>query len=173
MQTFAQMVKHVDRFLTEVYPHYKICSGPRRGFVPQWQWKVDIVITNFNPEDAVSYLPDFLEPLNIEVESHEVHRGYRLKVGEKSKKRRGTIYLRSSYGDDFGALCLYYTGPVRFIEKLQKRAEDFGYILDPFGLWLRRELIAGKSEALIFDALGVKFIPPVERTNQLELTYLF
>ena len=173
MQTFANMVRHVETCLREFYPDLVVCGGPRRGFTAQWQWKVDMIVTLLKPSDVLDVLPDYLEPLNIEVETHAVPSAYRIRVKETGHSRRGTIYVRSSFGDDFGALVLYYTGPVRFLEKLQERARELGYIFDARGLLCRGELIAGKSEVLIFDALGVKMIAPEDRTNTVELEYTF
>lgn len=64
----------------------------------------------------------------------------------------------------FGAMVLFLTGNQIFNVVIRKLAKKQGYKLNQYGLWHGAELLAAKTERQIFDALGVRYLTPEERT---------
>jgi DNA polymerase (family 10) len=74
------------------------------------------------------------------------------------------LALHVVYQEAWGAHILYYTGNQVFRVAMAAEAKSQGYKLNSRGLWHRSELIAGRTEEQIFDALDLAYIPPTRRT---------
>lgn len=70
------------------------------------------------------------------------------------------MYVREDY---WGGMLMFLTGSAAFNVILRGFAKKDGMKLNQYGLWHNEELIAGKTEELIFQALGLPFIEPAER----------
>ena len=69
----------------------------------------------------------------------------------------------------FGITLLFATGSARHLEALQQRAAAMGMTLSPEGLRRGRKVIASESEAEIYAALGLQYIPPEMREGLDEI----
>jgi DNA polymerase (family 10) len=69
----------------------------------------------------------------------------------------------------FGIALLFATGSARHLEALQRRATAMGMSLTPEGLRRGRKMIASGSEAEIYAALGLQYIPPEMREGLDEI----
>jgi DNA polymerase (family 10) len=82
--------------------------------------------------------------------------------------RRGTqVDLRVVKAHQYGAALLYFTGSKGHNIKLRQRALARGWTLNEYALSESEggKLIASETEAQIYDALGLPFIPPVLRED--------
>ena len=66
--------------------------------------------------------------------------------------------------DDFGALLLFLTGSKEFNIQMRQRAKELELKLNRHGLWDKENCIASKTEAAIFEALGMDYILPKDRS---------
>lgn len=64
-----------------------------------------------------------------------------------------------------GAAMLYFTGNATFNLIMRRKAKAMGLKLNEYGLWKGEEFIAGTYEVDIFDALGMEFKSPRERSK--------
>lgn len=73
--------------------------------------------------------------------------------------------------EQFGAAILYFTGSKTHNIDLRRRAMDQGRLLNEYGLFDQEtdEVIAAATEADIYDALGLDFVPPALREGAGEL----
>ncbi len=62
-----------------------------------------------------------------------------------------------------GAMVLFLTGSKSFNIRMRGHAKGLGYKLNQYGLWHNDELIAGRYERQIFEALGLQWMDPEQR----------
>jgi DNA polymerase (family 10) len=65
--------------------------------------------------------------------------------------------------ENWGAMELFLTGNQLFNIILRGEAKKQGYKLSQYGLFHGREVVAGRTEGQIFDALGLKYVEPKDR----------
>jgi DNA polymerase (family 10) len=90
---------------------------------------------------------------------------------------RATLRLRTGLQVDvrvvrpesFGAATLYFTGSKAHVVALRAIARERGWKLNEYGLYRSGRKIAGASEAEIYKALGLDFIPPELREARGEI----
>lgn len=108
----------------------------------------------------------------------EAFAGYEEVVEVLSKgTTRSTVVLRSGLQVDlrvvpeasFGAALHYFTGSKAHNIALRRRAQQRGYKLNEYGVYKDDEQIAGASEASVFEALDLPWIPPELRENNGEI----
>jgi DNA polymerase (family 10) len=75
--------------------------------------------------------------------------------------------------DQEGSALLYFTGSKAFNIRLRKLALQQGLLLNEYGLFRKSDgkQIAGKTEAEIFSALGLRFVKPEDREDEQMLLY--
>lgn len=77
--------------------------------------------------------------------------------------------LRVVAPESFGAALLYFTGSKAHNIALRKVALTKGYKLNEYGLFEGERTIAGRTEAEVYQALGLAWIPPELREDQGEI----
>jgi DNA polymerase (family 10) len=79
--------------------------------------------------------------------------------------------LRVVEPDAWGAALVYFTGSKAHNVRLRERALRLGMTLNEYGLWRRDggERVAGSTEAEVYEALGLEWIPPALREDQGEV----
>lgn len=65
--------------------------------------------------------------------------------------------------ESWGAATLFFTGSGLFNILLRGIAKKQEYKLNEKGLWFKEDLIAGRFERQIFDALGYEYLEPKDR----------
>ncbi len=68
------------------------------------------------------------------------------------------------FKESWGAMTLFLTGSQLFNVLMRGEAKKQGYKLNQYGLFLREDLIAAKTERLVFDALGLEWMEPEDRS---------
>ncbi|QDU72840.1 DNA polymerase/3'-5' exonuclease PolX [Mucisphaera calidilacus] len=89
------------------------------------------------------------------------------------------VDLRMVPSSSFGAALMYFTGSKEHNVAMRERAQVRGMSLNEYGLWKGKaprqgvgeadQLVAGASEAEVFEALGLAWVPPELREDRGEL----
>jgi DNA polymerase (family 10) len=122
---------------------------------------IDILVTSSNAEavfDAFSALPE--------------RREIRLRGGTKETILFGEgiqVDLRVLDPSSFGAALQYFTGSKDHNVHLRTLAKDQGLKINEYGVFRGEERIAGATEAEVYGALGLDWIPPEIRENHGEI----
>jgi DNA polymerase (family 10) len=78
-----------------------------------------------------------------------------------------TLHVANS--SRFGAVLLFATGSEDHLDQLQKLASKKGFSLNETGLYRNEKLVAARTEAEIYAALGLSFIEPELREGRGEI----
>jgi len=89
--------------------------------------------------------------------------------GKTSRLQFGDLKLHVASSSRFGAAWLFATGSVDHLDQLQKLASKKGFSLNETGLYRNEKLVAARTEAEIYAALGLSFIEPELREGRGEL----
>lgn len=130
-------------------------------------------------EDAATRVRDLIPDAGHIYAAGDFRRGCELVaalslVVERPKRARPGIYpsaihsveLNLATEANVGSTLLFATGPAKHVQKIAEIAAVKGLTLDKSGLKRRRKRIAGSSEAEIYEALGLPFIPPELREER-------
>jgi DNA polymerase (family 10) len=81
------------------------------------------------------------------------------------------VDLRAVGEASFGAALLYFTGSKAHNVRLRRRAQERELTLNEYGLWTagERERVAGDREEDVYEALGLRWIPPELREDRGEI----
>jgi DNA polymerase (family 10) len=81
------------------------------------------------------------------------------------------VDLREVESESFGAALLYFTGSKEHNVRLRGRARDRGWTINEYGLFDEEtgEKLAGETEASIYEALELNWIPPELREDHGEI----
>ena len=87
------------------------------------------------------------------------------------KNKNIQVDVRLVNADEYGAALLYFTGSKEHNIKLRIIARNKGFKLNEYGLFeiTTGKKIAGITEASIYNALGLKYIPPELRLGKDEI----
>src|SRR6185437_14791962 len=89
--------------------------------------------------------------------------------GKTSRLQFGDLRLHVANSGRFGAALLFATGSEDHLDQLQKLASKKGFSLNETGLYRNEKLVAARTEAEIYAALGLSFIEPELREGRGEL----
>lgn len=73
------------------------------------------------------------------------------------------VDVRTVAPDQLGSALLYFTGSKAHNIQLRQKAIDRGWLLSEYGLFEEEKVVASKTEADIYKALGLEYIPPSMR----------
>ncbi len=124
---------------------------------------IDITVAGTNPLPVMDFVAG--HPIATEVIGH----------GETKTSvltREGLqVDVRVVAPEEFGAATMYFTGSKAHNIALRQRAIDRGRLLNEYGLFDNEtdEVIARETEASIYEALGMQFVPPTIRENTGEI----
>jgi len=89
--------------------------------------------------------------------------------GKTSRLQFGDLKLHVANPSRFGAALLFATGSEDHLDQLQKLASKKGFSLNETGLYRNEKLVAARTEAEIYAALGLPFIEPELREGRGEI----
>lgn len=124
---------------------------------------IDITVAGTEPQPVMDFVAE--HQLATEVIGH----------GETKTSiltREGLqIDVRVVAPEEFGAATMYFTGSKAHNIALRQRAIDRGWLLNEYGLFDNEtdDIIARETEAEIYQALGMQFVPPTVRENTGEI----
>lgn len=128
-----------------------VCGSIRRGRT-EGIGDVDLVVPTswYNVDKALASFPNLIRlPDNKGVRVYS-HNEIQFKVFRCSPLKLGSSQMQM-------------TGPLPFLRWIRARAKEQFMTLHQHGLFHNGNLIASKTEELIFSALGLEFIPPEGR----------
>jgi DNA polymerase (family 10) len=73
------------------------------------------------------------------------------------------VDVRTVAPDQLGSALLYFTGSKAHNIQLRQQAINHGWLLSEYGLFEDDEVLASRTEAEIYEKLGMQFIPPTLR----------
>jgi DNA polymerase (family 10) len=79
------------------------------------------------------------------------------------------VDLRVVEPGSFGAALQYFTGSKEHNVAVRKIAKDKGLKLSEYGVFKGEEMVAGKTEEKVYNAVGMSLIPPELRENRGEI----
>jgi len=155
LEQARMLADRISTALTAEGVFHVVCGSLRRGTKPD-VGDLDIVVSDL--EGAARVLT------RMGAESH-------LPQERKGKNRRQAwgqlegIKVGLYYGtpQEWGAMILTYTGNHLLNIKMRAIAKRQGLKLNQYGLYLNGEVIAGKDEKQVFDALGLPWLEPNQR----------
>ncbi len=124
---------------------------------------IDITVAGTLPQPVMDFIAD--HQLSAEVIGH----------GETKTSiltREGLqVDVRVVAPEEFGAATMYFTGSKAHNIALRQRAIDRGWLLNEYGLFDNdtEEVIACETEAEIYEALDMQYVPPTVRENTGEI----
>ena len=150
-----RLAEEIGMALNTANVSYTVCGSLCRG-ISLHVAELEIVVS------------DLLTAWNVIHERGNCH-GVPLKHSNKGRKAvieklfEIPIRLCHAYQEEWGATQLDFTGNHFFVIQLRSEAKSQGMKLNQYGLWHNENIIAGRTEEQIFDALGVVFVPPEHR----------
>ena len=79
------------------------------------------------------------------------------------------VDLRVVKPESFGAALHYFTGSKQHNIAIRRRGQQRGLKINEYGVFKDEQLIAGKTEASVYKAVGLPYIPPELRENSGEI----
>ena len=73
------------------------------------------------------------------------------------------VDVRTVAPEQIGSALLYFTGSKAHNIQLRQKAIDRGWLLSEYGLFDRDEVVVSETEAAVYAALGMPYIPPTLR----------
>jgi len=73
----------------------------------------------------------------------------------------------------WGAALLHSTGSGAFNQEMRSYAKRKGFLLNQKGLFKDEKWVAGKTEQDVFDALGMNWVPPINRSKESDPMKLY
>lgn len=77
--------------------------------------------------------------------------------------------LRVVPDESYGAALQYFTGSKEHNIVIRRRAQERGLKINEYGVFRGDELIAGRTEEDVYEAVGLKWMPPEIRENRGEI----
>ncbi len=122
---------------------------------------LDILVTARQPAAAIARLRDYEEVAQV-VEAGNTRATVILRAGLQ-------VDLRAVPLDCFGAALHYFTGSKAHSIALRRLARAQGLKVNEYGVFRGRQRLAGETEASVYAALGLPYIPPELRENRGEI----
>ena len=147
---FYEALKVADELRKRLDPVYiEVVGSLRRGAATVGD--VDLVAVSDVPANTLLSLVD-----GIRMESGGDDRAFGTFMGMP-------VNLWTCKHDELGAMLFYLTGPSPYVIGYRMKAKRAGMLLNERGLWKGQQLVAARSEAEIYQALGKRFKEPALR----------
>jgi DNA polymerase (family 10) len=122
---------------------------------------VDFLILSDNPQKVFDYFVAMPEVIQI-MEKGKTKSSVKLNTGMNAD-------IRILPEESFGAALQYFTGNKLHNIELRKIAINKGWKLNEYGIFQKKEQIAGRTEEEVYEKLGLQWIPPEMRENTGEI----
>lgn len=122
---------------------------------------LDVLVTSSDSNAAMDRLA--ANPLVVKVLARgDTKQRVRLKSGLE-------LDLRVVPEESFGAAAQYFTGSKEHNIVIRRRAQERGLKLNEYGLFRGDDIVASRTEAEVYAAVGLPWIPPELRENRGEI----
>jgi DNA polymerase (family 10) len=122
---------------------------------------IDIVVATTEPEMVHQRVLEFPEVVDV-VGSGGTKTSFLTREGLQ-------VDVRTVTTEQFGSALLYFTGSKAHNIQLRQKSIDKGWLLSEYGLFDGDEVVASETEADIYQALGMDYIPPTMREGGGEI----
>lgn len=122
---------------------------------------IDIVVATDDPLPVHERVIQFPEVADV-IGSGETKTSFLTREGLQ-------VDVRTVGPDQVGSALVYFTGSKAHNIQLRQRAIDRGWLLSEYGLFYDDEVVASDTEADIYTALGLEYIPPTMREGGGEI----
>lgn len=122
---------------------------------------LDILVTSVKPGLVMDHLIRFEECKNV-IAHGETKSTLVLKSGLQ-------VDVRAVPPESYGAALVYFTGSKAHNIELRKIALRQGLKINEYGVFCGEKMIAGRTEADVYNAVGLPFVEPELRENRGEL----
>ncbi len=122
---------------------------------------VDILVVSKNPKEIMNAFTE-MDKVDKVISKGKTKSTVRLYGGIQ-------VDLRVVEKKSFGSALQYFTGSKDHNVAVRKIAQKKGYKLNEYGLFKNDNRKAGKTEKKVYEALGLKWIPPELRENKGEV----
>jgi len=122
---------------------------------------LDVLVTSTNSAEAMDLLA-----------SHELVEKVLARGDTKQRVRLRSgleMDLRVVPEESYGAAMQYFTGSKEHNIVVRRRAQDRGLKLNEYGLFRDDEVVAGRTEEEVYEAVDLPWIPPELRENRGEI----
>lgn len=116
---------------------------------------VDILMVSTDPKKTTRFLMD-LPQIHHVIGKGPTKVSFQVKNGLQ-------VDVRLVEESQWGAALLYFTGSKPHNIELRKIAISKGFKLNEYGLFRGKTCVASQTEEDVYDALGLKFVPPQQR----------
>lgn len=122
---------------------------------------LDILVTTTQPKPVVERFTRYDEVKEV-LSQGTTHSTVILRNGLQ-------VDLRVVKPESFGAALHYFTGSKQHNIAIRRRGQQRGLKINEYGIFKNEQLIAGKTEASVYKAVGLPYIPPELRENSGEI----
>lgn len=170
LSDWRDQIHHITQFLTDGANNAVVCGSIRRGLLAISD--VDIV-SSAEYDQVMARIAQY----NLESTLTQI-----LVINHGSQMVRFRVFknglsikvdLRLVNPEEIPFATLYLTGPAQFNIRLRQLAASKGLKLNEYGLFNREsneKIVSVKSEEDVFSYLGIKFIPPENRTDSVKFS---
>lgn len=132
---------------------------------------VDFLVISKNPEPVMNFFVSLPEIIKIRSKGKTKSSAWTSCGFDPVKKKSNGVNMdiRIVPEKSYGAALQYFTGSKEHNIVLRKIAREKGLKLNEYGLFRGAKMLASKSEKDIYNALGLKWIPPELRENEGEI----
>lgn len=127
----------------------------------------DVIVVLKDAEKEKEKIRRILASHYVKPDVRDGDKKWGITVPVKSAGRSFTLDLNFCTEENKGAYFLYFTGPKAFNISMRGMAKKKGLLLNEKGLFKGKKCVAAKSEAEIFQALGLPYMDPEEREGGL------
>jgi DNA polymerase (family 10) len=123
---------------------------------------IDIVVATDDPLAVAAFVLEMPEVDEV-IGSGETKTSFLTREGMQ-------VDVRLVSEDQLGSALLYFTGSKAHNIALRQKAIERGWLLSEYGLFEEKRVVASTTEEMIYDALGMEFVPPPlrEGTGEVE-----
>jgi DNA polymerase (family 10) len=123
---------------------------------------IDIVVATDDPLAVAAFVLEMPEVDEV-IGSGETKTSFLTREGMQ-------VDVRLVSEDQLGSALLYFTGSKAHNIALRQKAIERGWLLSEYGLFEEERVVASTTEEMIYDVLGMEFVPPPlrEGTGEVE-----
>jgi DNA polymerase (family 10) len=155
------LAERMEQELREVpgVRHAVVCGSVRRR--QETIGDLDFIVTTSRPEKVMERFAAFPEVAQV-LERGKTMTTVRLANGMHAD-------VRVVPDDSFGAAVQYFTGDKEHNIVVRKMAIKKGLMLNEYGIWRGKKLLASRTEEDVYAKLGLPYMDPEIRTNSGEI----
>jgi DNA polymerase (family X) len=161
LDTAYEVAEQLSQYLVEINGVEKVTAAGslRRG--RETVGDLDLLVTGKNLETVSDQFLKRSPPAEVLARGAD-KLSFRLPSGMQ-------VDIRMLPPQSFGAALVYFTGSKEHNVALRARAQRLGMKLSEYALFRGEEIVAGRTEEEVYEALGLPWIPPELRENMGEI----